>query len=98
MLRADFRVFGLCGMAVAPAGESICCSRSAAANESKGCEGGALIEGIPRRSIAGLSSFSVLQDIFCKIKQVLVDDKKHIRFGDWNGNDVSLSFCFTDSL
>jgi hypothetical protein len=25
----------------------------------------------------------------CKIKTLLVDEKQHIRFGDWNANDVS---------
>ena len=24
----------------------------------------------------------------CKIKEVLVEQKKHIRFGEWNANDV----------
>ncbi|PNF18531.1 Obg-like ATPase 1 [Cryptotermes secundus] len=27
-------------------------------------------------------------DILCKIKTLLVDEKQHIRFGDWNANDV----------
>jgi hypothetical protein len=30
-----------------------------------------------------------LQDSLLKIKQLLVDEKKHIRFGDWNANDVN---------
>lgn len=25
-----------------------------------------------------------------KVKQVMVDEKKHIRFADWNANDVSI--------
>jgi obg-like ATPase 1 len=29
-------------------------------------------------------------DILCKVKQVLVDEKKHIRFGDWNANDIEV--------
>lgn len=31
----------------------------------------------------------LLQDILCKIKKVLVDEKRHLRFAEWNGNDVS---------
>ena len=26
----------------------------------------------------------------CKIKAILVDEKRHIRFGDWTANDVEL--------
>lgn len=29
-------------------------------------------------------------DIMTKIKGVLVDQKKHIRFGEWNGNDIEV--------
>ena len=29
-----------------------------------------------------------------KIKGVLVDQKRHIRFGEWNGNDVSYTLLF----
>jgi len=29
-------------------------------------------------------------DILCKVKGVLVDQKKHIRYGDWNGNDIEV--------
>jgi len=29
-------------------------------------------------------------EILCKIKKVLVEDKRHIRFGDWNANDIEL--------
>uniref|UniRef100_A0A6P7FKA6 Obg-like ATPase 1 n=1 Tax=Diabrotica virgifera virgifera TaxID=50390 RepID=A0A6P7FKA6_DIAVI len=29
-------------------------------------------------------------DTLLKIKQVLVDDKKHIRFADWNANDIEI--------
>ena len=36
------------------------------------------------------SLFSSLQESMTKIKACLVDNKKHIRFGDWNGNDVSM--------
>ena len=35
------------------------------------------------------------QDIMCKIKKVLVDEKRHIRFGEWNGNDVSFRKRFS---
>ena len=31
----------------------------------------------------------VAQDILLKIRGVLVDEKKHIRYGDWNAYDVS---------
>lgn len=31
----------------------------------------------------------LFQDILCKIKTLLVDEKKHIRFGEWNANEVS---------
>ncbi len=30
----------------------------------------------------------------CKIKKILIDEKRHIRFGDWNGNDVSSKHFF----
>ncbi|XP_065345158.1 obg-like ATPase 1 [Cloeon dipterum] len=29
-------------------------------------------------------------DILCKVKQLLVDEKKHIRFGEWNANDIEV--------
>ncbi|KAF4520868.1 hypothetical protein B566_EDAN007049, partial [Ephemera danica] len=29
-------------------------------------------------------------DILCKVRQVLVDEKRHIRFGDWNANDIEV--------
>lgn len=29
-------------------------------------------------------------DILCKIKTLLVDEKQHIRFGDWNANDIEV--------
>jgi len=29
-------------------------------------------------------------DILCKIKKVLVDEKRHIRFGDWNAADIEV--------
>lgn len=29
-------------------------------------------------------------DILCKIKKVLVEDKRHIRFGDWNAADIEV--------
>ena len=28
----------------------------------------------------------------CKIKEILVEQKKHIRFGEWTANDVSNFF------
>lgn len=30
----------------------------------------------------------------CKIKEILVEQKKHIRFGEWNANDVSFLLIF----
>ena len=41
------------------------------------------------------SLFSSLQESMTKIKACLVDNKKHIRFGDWNGNDVSMYLCLS---
>ncbi|KAJ9598550.1 hypothetical protein L9F63_010782, partial [Diploptera punctata] len=29
-------------------------------------------------------------DILCKIKTLLVDEKQHLRFGDWNANDIEV--------
>lgn len=29
-------------------------------------------------------------DILCKVKTLLVDEKQHIRFGDWNANDIEV--------
>lgn len=29
-------------------------------------------------------------DILCKVKSLLVDEKKHIRFGTWNANDIEV--------
>lgn len=34
--------------------------------------------------------FFLFQDILCKVKTLLIDEKKHLRFGDWNANDVSI--------
>ena len=31
-------------------------------------------------------------EILTKIKSVLVDEKRHIRFGDWNGADIEVKF------
>ena len=33
------------------------------------------------------------QESLTKIKACLVDNKKHIRFGEWNSNDVSSIIC-----
>ena len=33
--------------------------------------------------------FAPTQDIMTKIKAVLIDEKKHIRFSEWTGADVS---------
>lgn len=44
-----------------------------------------------------LFHYYFLKDILCKIKTLLVDEKKHIRFGEWNANEVSTidhSFIF----
>ncbi len=29
-----------------------------------------------------------LQDILCKVRTHLVENKKHVRYGDWNAADV----------
>jgi len=29
-------------------------------------------------------------EILCKIKKVLIEEKRHIRFGEWNGNDIEV--------
>ncbi|UXI14607.1 hypothetical protein NH340_JMT00550 [Sarcoptes scabiei] len=29
-------------------------------------------------------------DILCKFKQLLVDDRKHLRFGEWNANEIEI--------
>ncbi|KAL0272167.1 UNVERIFIED_CONTAM: hypothetical protein PYX00_005246 [Menopon gallinae] len=29
-------------------------------------------------------------DILCKVKSILIDEKKHLRFGDWNANDIEV--------
>lgn len=29
-------------------------------------------------------------DILCKVKTLLVDEKRHLRFGDWNANDIEV--------
>ncbi|EEB17123.1 conserved hypothetical protein [Pediculus humanus corporis] len=29
-------------------------------------------------------------DILCRIKTMLVDEKKHLRFGEWNANDIEI--------
>ncbi|XP_066997861.1 obg-like ATPase 1 [Anabrus simplex] len=29
-------------------------------------------------------------DILCKVKSILVDEKKQLRFGDWNANDIEV--------
>ena len=33
-------------------------------------------------------------DILCKIKKVLVDDKRHIRFGEWNAADIEVGLFY----
>ncbi len=49
---------------------------------------GGSINGFPRLELF-LTLLFRSQDVFTKIKTVLVDEKRHIRFGEWNGNDVS---------
>jgi len=38
----------------------------------------------------GEKKLKVEYESLCKIKKCLVEDKKHIRFGDWNANDVEV--------
>ena len=49
-------------------------------------------DGRKRDLIITQSLFSSLQESMTKIKECLVDNKKHIRFGSWNGSDVSSIF------
>lgn len=37
----------------------------------------------------------IFQEALAKIKTVLVDEKKHIRFGDWSAAEVCISFGHT---
>lgn len=40
-------------------------------------------------------SFNPKQDVMCKIKSWLVDEKKHVRYyHDWNDKEVRLTFNF----
>lgn len=34
----------------------------------------------------------IFQEALAKIKTVLVDEKKHIRFGDWSAAEVCIAF------
>merc|ERR1711992_452584 len=38
----------------------------------------------------GDKTFKNEYEILCKIKACLVDNKKHIRFGEWNSNDIEV--------
>ena len=36
---------------------------------------------------------SSVQDILAKIKKLVVEEKKDVRFGEWHANDVSMFWC-----
>jgi len=38
----------------------------------------------------GEKKLKVEYEVLCKIKKCLVEDKRHIRFGDWNANDTEV--------
>ena len=38
----------------------------------------------------GDKTFKNEYEILCKIKKILIEEKKHLRFGDWNQNDIEV--------
>lgn len=49
------------------------------------------LEGLERTVLrGGDKKLKPEYDILCKIKSVLVDEKRHIRFHDWNANDIEV--------
>ena len=38
----------------------------------------------------GDKTFKNEYEILCKIKKILIEEKKHLRFGDWNANDIEV--------
>lgn len=42
-----------------------------------------------------LKQLVIFQEALAKIKTVLVDEKKHIRFGDWSAAEVCIAFGHT---
>lgn len=50
----------------------------------------ASIEKLGRTVLRGEKKDKAEYDVLCKIKELLVDQKKHIRFGDWNANDIEV--------
>ncbi|KAJ6216875.1 hypothetical protein RDWZM_008032 [Blomia tropicalis] len=50
----------------------------------------AAIEKLSRTVLRGEKKDKPEYDILCKIKDLLVDQKKHIRFGEWNANDIEI--------
>jgi len=38
----------------------------------------------------GDKTFKNEYEILCKIKKILMEEKKHLRFGDWNANDIEV--------
>merc|ERR1712241_989692 len=47
-------------------------------------------EDLEKKYARGEKKLKQEYEIMCKIKDILIDQKKHIRFGDWNANDVEV--------
>merc|ERR1712038_2252838 len=47
-------------------------------------------EDLEKKYTRGEKKLKQEYEIMCKIKDILIDQKKHIRFGDWNANDVEI--------
>jgi obg-like ATPase 1 len=50
----------------------------------------ALIDKLGKTVLRGDKKDKVEYEVLCKIKEVLVDQKKHIRFAEWNANDIEV--------
>lgn len=52
---------------------------------------GKVFDEVERKYVRGNEKgLKVEYEILSKIKKVLIDEKKHIRFGDWNSNDIEV--------
>eukprot|EP00095_Tigriopus_kingsejongensis_P006713 maker-scaffold25_size650667-snap-gene-5.29 protein:Tk06713 transcript:maker-scaffold25_size650667-snap-gene-5.29-mRNA-1 annotation:"gtp-binding protein cg1354" len=49
-----------------------------------------VFEELERKYTRGEKKLKLEYDIMCKVKDVLIDQGKHIRFGEWNGTDIEL--------
>ena len=54
-----------------------------------------MYEDITKKYERGEKKLKAEYEILTKIKSVLVDEKRHIRFGDWNGADIEVKFITT---